>query len=360
MNQNTIEIKLKLNRPNFVLHTDLRLLNRGVTVLFGASGSGKTTLLRCMAGLETARGQVVVGGDVWQDSERRIFKPTWQRDLGYVFQEASLLKHLSVRCNLQYGIKRIKKPGATKTLAQATDLLGIDHLLDRDPESLSGGERQRVAIARALALQPSLLLLDEPLASLDATRREEILPWLERMHDELQIPVLYVTHAMTELTRLADAVVLLDGGRVRAHGPMHEVTADPVFAASVGSQAGAVLSGTVIEHDPGFGLSGIDVQGGRLWIKQIDVALASPVRLHVHANDVSLSLIEPTSSSIQNSLAGVIEGLHDDGHASSQIVVIRYGSQKLLSRVTRKACRALELKVGMAIWAQVKSVTLRG
>ena len=356
----TIDLKLSLNRADFALTTDLQLPGKGITVLFGPSGSGKTTVLRCVAGLEAARGQVIIDGEVWQDSDRQIFKPTWQRDLGYVFQEASLFAHLNVSSNLNYGIKRIKKPGAAKALSEAIELLGIAHLLDRDPASLSGGERQRVAIARALAMQPKLLLLDEPLASLDTVRREEILPWLEGLHTQLSIPVLYVTHAMAELTRLADHVVLLDRGQVILHGSIEQVLTDPQFAANVGGEAGAILQATVSEHDDVFGLTGVDVEGARLWVKRNDLARGHPVRLHVHANDVSLALSEPSDSSIQNRVSGVICGVSDDAHPSSQIVLLSLGQQQLLCRVTRKACHELDLRVGMSVWALMKSVALTG
>lgn len=360
MSAATIDLNLRLERADFALATDLQLPARGITVLFGPSGSGKTTVLRCVAGLEAAQGKVVINGEVWQDSEKKVFRPTWQRDLGYVFQEASLFAHLNVKSNLNYGIKRIRKPDATRALSEAIELLGIGQLLDRDPASLSGGERQRVAIARALAMQPRLLLLDEPLASLDTVRRQEILPWLERLHTELSIPVLYVTHAMNELTRLADHVVLLDRGRVQLNGAIENVLADPRFAASVGGEAGAILHGTICGHDAEFGLSGIDLQGTRLWVKRHDVAVGSPVRLHVHATDVSLALHEPADSSIQNRLFGEITGVYDDAHPWSQIVVLRHGQQQLLCRVTRKACHELGLRVGMSVWALMKSVALTG
>ena len=188
----SLRLTLSLNRPDFSLELDLALPGEGITVLFGPSGSGKTTVLRCVAGLERAKGCVTVGQHVWQDDSAAQWLPTWKRDLGYVFQEASLFEHLSVRDNLSYGIKRTGKSGGAAALKAATELLGIGHLADRDTSSLSGGERQRVAIARALATQPKLLLLDEPLASLDIARRQEIMPWLERLHTELSIPVLYV------------------------------------------------------------------------------------------------------------------------------------------------------------------------
>ena len=230
--ESQIQLNLSLTRDGFAFNIALELPARGVTVFFGPSGSGKTTLLRCVAGLEQATGKVIIGDDIWQDSSNRVFEPTWARDLGYVFQEASLFEHMNVRENLNFGIKRVRKPGAKKALGFAIELLGIAHLLNRAIQGLSGGERQRVAIARALATQPRILLLDEPLASLDIARRQEILPWLENLHKELEIPVLYVTHSMQELTQLADHVVLLNNGAAQLHGPLAEIFSNPEFAAT--------------------------------------------------------------------------------------------------------------------------------
>ena len=353
-----LQIDLTLARADFRLAIELQLPAKGVSVLFGPSGCGKTTVLRCLAGLEVAQGRVAIDKEVWQDSHAGIFRPTWQRDLGYVFQEASLFAHLNVQQNLTFGIKRAKRAGANEALAEAIELLGIGHLLARDPESLSGGERQRVAMARALALQPQLLLLDEPLASLDQARRDEILPWLERLHTQLRIPVLYVTHSMDELVRLADHVVLLETGQVKLAGPIAPVLADPEFAMAVGGQAGAILKGKVIEHDVVYGLTAIDVHGQRLWVKANHLPLGTPVRLHVHANDVSLSCTEPSISSIQNRLFGRVQGVYADADATSQIVVIQHGDQELLARITRKACETLGLTAGKPVWTQMKSVAL--
>ncbi len=210
-------MRLRVPREGFLLDVDLPLPASGITVLFGASGSGKTTVLRCVAGLERAeQGRVQIGAELWQDETQRVFVPTWRRALGYVFQEASLFEHLTVQGNLQFGLKRTSAPAAG--LVAAIELLGIGHLLARWPAQLSGGERQRVAIARALATQPRLLLLDEPLAALDAARKQEILPWLERLRDELKMPMLYVTHSADELARLADHLVVLEQGRVKTQG----------------------------------------------------------------------------------------------------------------------------------------------
>lgn len=353
-----IEVNLALARGDFQLKVDLSLPGQGVTVLFGPSGSGKTTVLRCVAGLECAQGLVVIGSQTWQDSAQHTWVPTSSRDLGYVFQEASLFEHLDVQANLRYGVERARKPGGKGALDSAITLLGIGHLLDRATQSLSGGERQRVAIARALATQPQILLLDEPLASLDIARRNEILPWLERMHCELRIPVLYVTHSMEELTRLADYVVLLDDGRVRVKGAIAEVLSDPIFARAVGGEAGAVLTGVIREHDRHFHLTQVDLDGASLWVRQRDLSVGARVRIYIHANDVSLSTREPHQSSIQNLLPGVIQAFHDDSHPASCLIAVRHHNQCVLARITRKAIAALGLEVGMPVWAQVKSAAL--
>lgn len=222
-NTPTILIDVSLSREDFQLTVHLNLPAKGITGLFGHSGSGKTTLLRCVAGLESSSGIIRIGDDVWQDTSQGLFVPTWQRDLGMVFQEASLFEHLSVKQNMEYGMTRVRKPGGQKSLDAAIELLGIGHLLNRAPGSLSGGERQRVAIARALATQPRLLLLDEPLASLDIPRKKEILPWLDRLHAELSIPVMYVTHSVEEISRLADDVVTLENGHVSDTGPVADL-----------------------------------------------------------------------------------------------------------------------------------------
>ena len=227
---------------------DLHLPGSGITVLFGASGSGKTSVLRCVAGLERAHpGLVVVDGEVWQDDTAQVFLPTHQRALGYVFQESSLFAHLDVLGNLRYGLKRARSAQAEATLQTAIELLGIGRLLQRRPGQLSGGERQRVAIARALATSPRLLLLDEPMAALDLARRQEIMPWLERLRDELHIPMLYVTHSADELARLADHLVVLEGGQVKAAGPVDQVLSSVHLPMVLGDDAGALLRGQVLE-----------------------------------------------------------------------------------------------------------------
>ncbi|MFZ5567366.1 MAG: molybdenum ABC transporter ATP-binding protein [Pseudomonadota bacterium] len=353
------QVRLTLPRADFDLQVDLQLPARGITVLFGASGSGKTSVLRCVAGLERARAaRVVVAGEVWQDDATGVFLPTHRRALGYVFQEASLFDHLDVRANLHYGLRRARAPGAELTLHTAVQLLGIGDLLQRRTHQLSGGERQRVAIARALATSPRLLLLDEPMAALDAPRRQDILPWLERMRDELRIPMLYVTHSADELSRLADHLVVLERGRVRAEGAVQEVLAAIDSPVVVGEDMGALLAGVVAERDARWQLVCVRFDGGGLWLRDSGVPLGQSVRLRVLARDVSLTTVEPQQTSIQNHFPCEIESVAPDAHPSQVLVRVRCGASLLLARITRRAYADLGLQPGTAAWVQVKSVAL--
>jgi molybdate transport system ATP-binding protein len=356
-----LSLGLWLKREGFALDVQATLPARGITAVFGASGSGKTTLLRCVAGLETeAQGRVSLGDTVWQDSAQRLLVPTWQRRLGYVFQEASLFEHLDVQGNLDYGLSRSAAPANAATLAAAIELLGIGALLKRTPQGLSGGERQRVAIARALASQPRLLLLDEPLASLDAARRRDILPWLERLRDEVALPMLYVTHSMEEVARLADHLLVLDSGCVKASGPAGEVLASVDNPTIVGEDAGVLLSGQIARRDEMWQLSRVDFQGGALWVRDQGWSEGRAVRLRVLARDVSLAISEPRDSSIQNQLRAVITAVIADDHPSQVLVRLDCAGTVLLARVTRRALHSLKLEPGTTIWALVKSVAVIG
>ena len=359
MTQPDLHIRLDLPRAGFRLQVDLHLPGTGITVLFGASGSGKTTVLRCVAGLERAHAaKVVVAGEVWQDKDADVFLPTHRRALGYVFQEASLFEHLDVMGNLRYGLKRVRSVHGETTLKEAIDLLGIGHLLNRRPEQLSGGERQRVAIARALSTSPRLLLLDEPMAALDLARRQEILPWLERLRDELQIPMLYVTHSADELARLADHLVVLSKGEVVVSAPAAQALASVELPVVVGEDAGTLLQGHVAHRDHEWHLVRVDFDGGGLWLRDGGWAIGERVRLRVLARDVSLATEEPRHSSIQNHLPCVIEAVRPDQHPAQALVRVRCGAHVLLARVTQRALHTLGLHEGDTAWAQVKSVAL--
>lgn len=361
MSVDELHIRLTLPRADFDVHVNLALPARGITVLYGASGSGKTSLLRCVAGLERAhQARIVVGGEIWQDDTQRFFLPTHRRALGYVFQEASLFEHLDVEGNLRYGLRRARAPGAESSLQTAVQLLGIADLLRRRPDQLSGGERQRVAIARALATAPKVLLLDEPMAALDPARRQDILPWLERLRDELRLPMLYVTHSADELARLADHLVVLERGRVKVSGPVQAVLASIDSPVVVGEDAGALLGGRVAERDTHWQLVRVDFDGGHLWLRDSGVPVGQSVRLRVLARDVSLTTVEPRHTSIQNHLPCTIESIAPDAHPSQVLVRVRCGASVLLARITRRALDALGLQPGSTAWAQVKSVALVG
>lgn len=359
MSDGNNRIKVTFTRPAFELDVDLELPAHGITVLFGASGSGKTSLLRCVAGLDRPRNALVrIAGEVWQDEQTGVFLAPWRRPLGYVFQEASLLEHLDVLGNLRYGLRRIGLTKQTKQLDAAIDLLGIKELLKRRPHQLSGGERQRVAMARALAMQPKLLLLDEPLASLDHSRRQDILPWLERLRDEVRIPMLYVTHAADEVARLADTLVALKHGKVTAAGPVADVLSQIETPVVLGEDVGALLEGTVERRDARWHLGRVNFVGGSLWLRDSGLSLGQCVRLRVLARDVSITTLEPKQTSIQNLLPCVVKSMVADAHPSQVLVQLACGQSILLARITARAVMELELQPEKLVWAQVKSVAL--
>ena len=354
-----IAARLHLARPGFTLDVDLRLPGRGVTALFGPSGCGKTTCLRAIAGLTRAQpGRVEVHGEVWQDDALGLWRATHERALGYVFQEASLFDHLTVRGNIAYGQKRTPPARRQVALEQAVDLLGIGTLMDRRPEGLSGGERQRVAIARALATSPRLLLMDEPLAALDAPRKAEVLPYLEALHRALDIPVLYVSHAIDEVARLAAHLVLLDGGRVRAQGPTPELIVRLDLPLAHGDAAATVIEGRVAHHDAADHVTTVAFAGGQLLLVSPGAhAAGAPIRLRIQARDVSLALAPPAQSSILNVLPATVAELAPDS-PGQLMVALDAGPTRLLARVTQRSATALGLARGMAVYAQVKGVAI--
>lgn len=354
-----IKARFSLDFAEFSLAVDLELPDRGVTALFGHSGSGKTTLLRCIAGLERAPGGYLsIADEVWQDEA--VFVPTHKRPLGYVFQEASLFSHLSVKRNLEFGLKRVPSSNRKVSLDQAIELLGIGHLLDRKPDRLSGGERQRVAIARALALSPRILLMDEPLAALDLARKQEILPYLERLHDELEIPILYVSHSPDEVARLADHIVAMDSGRAVAQGPLVETLARLDLPIRLGEDAGVVIDAVVGARDEAWHLLRADFAGGELWVRDTGQPIGRHVRVRILARDVSLSLEHQHDTSILNLLPGTVTGVVDDSHPALSLVRVEVGGTPIVSRVTRRSAAGLGLVTGMPLWVQVKAVALIG
>lgn len=356
-----IHTRLKLKYPGFALDVDLQLPGRGVTALYGHSGSGKTTCLRCIAGLEQAEnGFIQINDEVWQDSDKKIFVPPHKRALGYVFQEASLFPHLSVLANLEFGLKRIPKPQRRVDMAHATELLGIGHLLDRQPQHLSGGERQRIGIARALLTSPKLLLMDEPLAALDSQRKNEILPYLQRLHDELEIPVLYVSHSQDEVARLADHLVLLSDGKALASGPIGETLARLDLPLALGDDAGVVVEGHVSAYDPHYQLLTLQLPGTDLSIRVAHAPMSQgqALRCKVQARDVSLSLQSVEQSSILNRLPVTVISEIGADNAAHVLIRLNAGSTPLLARITRYSRDQLGVHPGQQLWAQIKAVAV--
>ena len=353
-----ISAQLKLSRSDFSLDVDLQLPGHGVTALFGPSGCGKTTCLRSLAGLERAQGRVAVNGHIWQDDARKQWRPTHQRALGYVFQEASLFPHLSVQKNIDYGLKRTPVERRKVSRDRAVELLGIAHLMDRMPATLSGGERQRVAIARALATSPEVLLMDEPLAALDAQRKAEVLPYLEQLQRHLQIPVIYVSHSLDEVARLAQHMVLLNAGRVVAQGAVTDLLSSLDLPLAHGDIASSVVHATVQSHDAADHLSTLAFDGGQLQLVMAHPrAVGTQVQLRVQARDVSLSLGRPESSSILNILPAQVLDLREDG-PGQVMVSLQSGSTRLLARITQHSARALQLQAGLPLFAQIKGMAL--
>ncbi|WP_164963023.1 molybdenum ABC transporter ATP-binding protein [Rubrivivax sp. JA1026] len=353
-----IEARFDVDYPGFRLQADLRLPGRGVTALFGPSGSGKTTLLRAIAGLERHRGRLVVGGECWQDDARGLFVPTHKRPVGVVFQDACLFEHLTVRANLDFGRKRIAAADRRVDFDAAVELMGIAHLLERKPAHLSGGERQRVAVARALLTSPRLLLMDEPLAALDQARKREILPFLEKLHAELDLPILYVSHAPDEVARLADHLVLLDTGRVVAHGPLAELMARLDLPTAQGEDAGVVIDGRVVEHDLHYGLVTIAFPGGRVQVAHGPEPVGRRLRLQVRARDVSVALSASGDSSILNRVAATVVAEAPADTPAHVLLRLDAGGTPLVARITRLSRDQLGLVPGRPVWAQIKAVAL--
>ena len=350
-----IECQLIIKQGNFTLDVDFCIPAKGVTVVFGPSGCGKTTLLRALAGLEKSDdGFLKVGDSIWQDGKN--FVPPHMRSVGYVFQEASLFNHLNVRGNLEYGARRATEAGKD-FMGRALDLLDISQLLERTTEQLSGGERQRVAIARALAVNPDILLMDEPLSALDLKRKKEILPYLDSLHDELDIPLIYVTHSPDEASRLADHLVLLEEGSVVASGTIDEMLTSFDLPISHGGDAISLVEAKVVGYDDRFNLMYLDFSGGQFTVTDRELPLESKVRLRVSARDVSLTQDLQTDTSILNIFSAIVDEIVPEGQ-SKVMVRLKIKDVTMLSCITRKSAELLELNPGKQVYAQIKSVAL--
>ncbi len=350
--------RFRLPLGDFELDASGHIPGTGVTALFGRSGCGKTRLLRCLAGLEIAQqAWLSVDGDCWHDSARNIFLPPNERAIGYVFQEGALFPHLRVRGNLEFGLKRSGSPRRKEHFERVAELLGLTPLLERYPARLSGGEKQRVAIGRALLNEPRMLLMDEPLAALDRSHKREILPYLESLHQQSEIPIVYVTHDPEELVRIADHLVLMDQGNVLAQGPLTELSTRLDLPMAREFDAGSVIDARVISHDPEYHLSTLGFQGGELTVAWVDRPLGSAVRIRIHARDISLALSPPGPSSILNVLPVIIEDMAVHGRGR-MIIRLNCNGLLLLARITAKSRARLDLAPGMQVYAQIKSVAL--
>ncbi len=330
----------------------------GLTALFGPSGSGKTTVVEMVGGIRRPdHGRITVGERVLVDTETRIFVPPHRRRIGWVFQEGRLFPHLTGRQNLMYGQWFTPRQARRESLSRIVDLLGIGHLLDRRPDGYSGGERSRVAIGRALMASPEILLMDEPLAALDDDRKAEILPHIERLRDEAGVEILYVTHSMPEVIRLASRVVMMASGRVVASGDTAEVLSRFDMAAAVGeADAGAVVDVAIESHDRDFALTRLRGRIGQLHVAALDLPVGTSVRLRIKARDVMLARDLPHAISALNILSGTIRSLSPRGPSSID-AAIDCGGDILLANLTRRSAHDLQLAAGVPVYAIVKSVT---
>jgi molybdate transport system ATP-binding protein len=359
-----ISVAVSKRRGSFQLEANFESPTPGVVALFGRSGSGKSTLVHLMAGLLDAdSGRIMIDGRLLLDTWTAVNIPPQRRRIGVVFQEPRLFPHMSVAGNLHYGRKRASAPFFV-TLDAVADLLGIGSLMDRRVHQLSGGERQRVAIGRALLAQPALLLLDEPLASLDASRRGELLPYLESLRDGLAIPMVYVSHDFDEVLRLATHLVLLDHGRAIAQGDITTMSLNPELRAIIGADAvGAVIEGTLLSKDTDTSLTRVRVGRGELKVEAAAIAAgAAPgtkLRVQLLARDLIIATSAPRDLSVRNVLEGTVHHVASDS-GGSDIITMDIGGALIMARITHAATRELGLAPGRRAWALVKAVSLRG
>lgn len=355
-----LEARFHLNFNEFTLDVDITVPTKGVTALFGPSGSGKSTVLRCLAGLERSpTGHMKLGDDFWQDESSNLFIPTHQRPIGYVFQEPRLFNHLSVRSNLEFGYKRTPIEERHLEWDHVIELLDIAHLLDRHPQKLSLGEQQRVAIGRALLASPKVLLMDEPLASLDLKRKREVLPFIRKLHDELDIPVVYVSHSLQEILQITDTLVLMSHGKNVATGTIAELCGELQLTEYLGDMAGAVIETSVADHEEEFGLSRLAFGGGEIYVPLQTAAVGDTLRVHVLAKNVGIALDKPdVATSILNVIKATVVEVdvpEIDKHAVKVKLDI---GVPLLASISRKSLHTLRLQPGQEVYALVKAVSL--
>lgn len=356
-----LQARFKLAYGGFNLDVDLDVPAEGVTVVYGPSGCGKTTLLRCLAGLEKApAGFCKMGEEVWQDGPRAIFVPPYRRPIGTVFQEPRLFPHLTVRANLLYGFNRTPLDKRRIQLDQIVDLMGLEHLLGRGLKGLSGGEQQRIAIGRALLTSPSLLLMDEPLANLDARRKLEILPFLARLRADLRLPIVYVSHSINEVLQLVNTLVLMENGAVAACGPINDVMSQPGVLGHFGQlPAGTAIETIVAEHDRQFGLTRLEHAGQSLFVPRQSIPVGQGLRLYILAKDVSIVLDRQTArTSVLNILEARIAEILDDGPEGFSAKIKLDIGGPLLATITKKSLAGLGLRPGQKVFAHIKAVKL--
>jgi molybdate transport system ATP-binding protein len=359
----SLRVAFRHDFPGRALAVDFDAPTPGTTVLFGPSGAGKSTVAAVVAGLLRPRdGYVAVDGAVLADSSAGIFLPPEDRRIGFVFQDARLFPHLSVAANLRYGLRRARGASAMIGFDEVIDLLGIADLLDRRPNTLSGGERQRVGIGRAMLCRPRLLVMDEPLASLDAARRYEILPYLARLRQRLALPILYVTHALDEVARLADTLVLLEAGRSVACGPIADIVSRADLPLAIRDDAGAVLACTIAQHLPERGLSVLALdagEGATLLVPRLALPEGRALRVRIPANEVMLATSAPQAISVQNILPARVGAIVADPGGGAVSVQLRLGEAPVLARLTQDAANRLGLEKGADILALIKSVSVQ-
>lgn len=354
-----LHLEAKHSQGDFTLDTSFNVDGKGITALFGRSGAGKTTLTQMLAGLlRPDSGKIVFDGETLLDTEAGIFVPPEKRQFAIVFQDGRLFPHLSVRANLVYGQKLNPPADDMKlSLEHIVDLLGIEALLERKPGGLSGGEKQRVAIGRALLSNPRLLILDEPLSGLDAHRKGELLPYIERLRDDLNLPIIYVSHALDEIIRLAETMVLLDNGQTAAVGPVEELTSRLDLRPLTGRfEAGSVLPATVQGHDKTYSLTELSLGGQALTVAHLDLPVGAQLKVRIKARDVSLALTPPKGVSILNVLAGTVTELREEGDASVDVMLDT--GCPIWARITRKSRDALDLKPETKVYALIKAVSI--
>lgn len=355
----TISVDIRHPFPGFELETRFDIGGSGITAIFGPSGSGKSTVINAIAGLLSPRaGRIAFNGETVFNSAEGIFVPSRKRRVGYVFQDARLFPHMNVRRNLDFGARRTKTPHPKAEADRIVEMLAIGHLLDRYPATLSGGERQRVAIGRALLGNPRILLLDEPMAALDQGRKAEIMPYLERIRDEATVPVVYVSHSLDEVTRLADDMVLLNAGKIAATGTVFDITSRlDLFPLTGRFEAGTVIDCAVKEQDGRDHLSLLTFEGGDIWVPEVAARVGERIRMRIRARDIIIALDEPKGLSANNTVAGTISDIRlDEGPFLD--VLIDCGGVKLIARITHRSRNRLDLRTGQKVYALIKSVSV--